>query len=151
MAASLGEGAGLGEVFERLFRAVLGISQKLTTFSSSLNSLKSTLASLKPIVDDLEKLNMALDRPQQETDLFIHRLREGERLVAKGSKMKSWELYKKYSYSKKISDLEDSIMGFFGVDVQALLVRDTKQVLVELHDVDKKVDKVLAALKNSAA
>lgn len=151
MAVSLGEGAGLGEVFERLFRAVLGISQKLTTFSSSLNSLKSTLASLKPIVDDLEKLNMALDRPQQETDLFIHRLREGERLVAKGSKMKSWELYKKYSYSKKISDLEDSIMGFFGVDVQALLVRDTKQVLVEVHDVDKKVDKVLAALKNSAA
>ncbi|KAL3526742.1 hypothetical protein ACH5RR_011398 [Cinchona calisaya] len=150
MAVNLTEGAALGTVFDRLFQAVLDGNQQLTTFTSTLNSLKSTLALIKPILDDLEKLNKALDRPEQETEMFVGRLIEGENLVRKCSKIKSWDLYNKHSYSKKIKKLEDSITRFFQLDVQAQMVRNTKRILIEVKDTNQKLDKVLSILKDTA-
>ncbi|XP_071916197.1 RPW8-like protein 3 [Coffea arabica] len=155
MAVNLIGDTAFGMVFNGLVEAVLEATTRVTTFSSSLNSLKTTLAPLKCYFDQVETLNGKLHSPQRETDMFILRLAEGESLVRKCTRIKWWNLYKKYSYSKKIADLERSLIRFFQLDVQAEMVRDHKMLLVgeaDLHEqlnaVNHRLDRLLSVVKN---
>ncbi|KAL3526743.1 hypothetical protein ACH5RR_011399 [Cinchona calisaya] len=145
--ASLIEGSLVGLLFDRLLKAVLEATQRIATFNSGLNSLKSTLLSLKDFFEQVARLNKVLHSPQHETDMFINRLREGETLVRNCSRVEWWNICRKVSYSRKITALEKSLIRFFQLTVQAEIVRDNKMILAEVNVLTKKVDELLSRSK----
>lgn len=146
--AELFEGSIIELLLERLLQEVVDAAKRITTFRSSLNSLKSTVFSLKAYFEEVARLNKVLHSPQQETDMFINRLREGETLVRNCSQVKWWNLYKKISYSKKITELENSLTRFFQLIVQADMVRDHKKMLIWIDEVNNKLDDLVASSKS---
>ena len=142
MAVAFVGGAALGAVFGELLRAVEDVVSKSASFNSILKQLQSTLNRVTPTIEDIEKLNRVLDRPQLETDMFTDRLREGQRLVLKCAKVRCWNYCAKYSYAKKLMALEKSLLNFFIIDVAAVNYRDTKDVLVAVNRVDSKLDRM---------
>ncbi|CAA3001258.1 probable disease resistance At5g66900, partial [Olea europaea subsp. europaea] len=51
--------------FDLLMQAVLDVTVKVAGFNSELDHLKSNLISIKPFIDDIEKLNRVLNCRQQ--------------------------------------------------------------------------------------
>lgn len=149
MATNLIEGASLGSVMSLLMTAVVDVTQNVATFNFGLDRLKETLSTVKPLIEDIEKLNELLDRPQQETDSFLCQLKRGEKLVRKCSKIKCWDFYRRYTYSKKLKDLDESLLRFFQLDAQVHVVRDNKRIMVGMREVDEKVDGILSILSNN--
>lgn len=148
MAANLTEGAALGSVFNLLMAAVLDVTQKVATFKFYLDRLKTTLNSIKPLFDDIERLNEVLNRPKEETESFLTQLSRAEKLVRRCLEIKSWNFYKKYTYSKKLNQLDQSLLRFFKLDAQLHMVRDSRRIMVGMRDVDEKVDEILSILSH---
>ncbi|KAL3526744.1 hypothetical protein ACH5RR_011400 [Cinchona calisaya] len=148
MAANLFEGAALGSAFNLLTAAVVDVTQTVAAFSCRLDRIRGTLFSVKPLIEDIEKMNKLLDSPKQETDAFLDQLRKGEKLVRECSKIKNWNFYEKYIYSKKLKFLEKSLVRFFQLDGQVHLHRDSRRTMVEVRDVGEKVDEILSILSN---
>ncbi|XP_027153277.1 probable disease resistance protein At5g66900 [Coffea eugenioides] len=148
MAANLTEGAALGSVCNLLVAAVLEVTQKVATFKFSLDRLKTTLNSIKPIFDDIERLNEILNRPEEETESFLTQLRKAEKLVRKCLEIKSWNFYKKYTYSRKLNALDQSLLRFFKLDAQLHMVRDSRRIMVGMRGMDDKVDEILSFLSH---
>ena len=132
MALELVGGAALGAVFEKLFAAVVDASNKATQFESSLKKLEETLKSINPSILEMKKLNDQLDRPKEDMEKLIQILKDGEKLIHKCSKVSCCSCLKKWRYANKIEALEDSLLNFFQVELQAILLRSSTQVLVLL-------------------
>ncbi|KAL2489744.1 putative disease resistance protein [Forsythia ovata] len=141
--ADLLTGGATGVAFDLLMQAVLDVALTVASFRSELNHLKSTLVSIKPFVDDIEKLNKVLDGRQEGVETLNNRFKQGETLVRKCLKIKLWNLYKKYSYAKKLEEFEKSLLWFFQINVQAELARDGKTVAVGVKVLDEKIDQIL--------
>ncbi|GAA0146404.1 hypothetical protein LIER_36305 [Lithospermum erythrorhizon] len=139
MAVCLVAGAALGPVFDFLYHAVINAAQKVAAFRPILNKLKVTMFTIKPIFNDIVKLNKVLQRPQEETDKFIDMLRQGEKLVQKCIKVKYWKFWKKHEYKKKLDNLQEELQWFFQIFVQADTCREIKRVRV---GVDELIDLV---------
>ncbi|KAH0717854.1 hypothetical protein KY285_013885 [Solanum tuberosum] len=89
-------------------------------FDSNFRRLNSTLLSIKPVLDDIERLNKALEGRESEIDIFKKRLEEGEKLVRKSAKIKRYNVCK----------------------------RDRKKILVALKEEGEKLDGIYAILKD---
>ncbi|KAJ9669988.1 hypothetical protein PVL29_026512 [Vitis rotundifolia] len=132
MALELVGGAALGLVFEKLFAAVVDASNKTTQFDSSLKKLEETLKSINPTILEVKKLNDQLDHPKEELEKLIQILKDGEKLIHKCSKVSCSNYFKKWRYANKIKALDGSLLNFFQVELQAILLRGNTQVLVLL-------------------
>ncbi|KAI3452060.1 hypothetical protein Pfo_008725 [Paulownia fortunei] len=143
------QGAALGAAFELLFISVIDATQKVASFSSDLNRLKSTLCSIKVAIDDIESFNRILERPQHETEAFTVRLMEGEKLIRKCSKVKWFNVFMRLYYSKKLSKLEASLGSFFRINVAALHFRESKRISVVVSNLEKKMNEITTMLKRS--
>ncbi|KAG5622444.1 hypothetical protein H5410_007662 [Solanum commersonii] len=117
-------------------------------FDSNFRRLNSTLLSIKPVLDDIERLNKALEGRESEIDIFKKRLEEGEKLVRKSAKIKCYNVCKRWYYSKKLADLEKSTMKFFEVHGLMQSCRDRKKILVALKEEGEKLDEIYAILKD---
>ncbi|KAK6116289.1 hypothetical protein DH2020_049965 [Rehmannia glutinosa] len=142
------QGAALGAAFDLLFISVLEATQKIARFSSELNRLKSTLCSIKLVIDDIDNFNKILDRPQHETQVFVARLIEGEKLVQRCSKVK-WNVFMRLYYSIKLSKLEASLVNFFQINVAALHFRESKRISVVVSNLEEKINEIMTVLKKS--
>lgn len=143
------QGAALGAAFDVLFTSVVDASKKVAGFTSQLNRLNSTLSSIKPSIDDMEKLNIILDRPPHETQAFTIRLVEAQRLVAKCSKVSRWNVFMRFYYSNKLRRLETSFSSFFQIDVTALHLCETKRISVVVSDLQEKVNEIAKILNQN--
>ncbi|XP_034691466.1 probable disease resistance protein At5g66900 isoform X2 [Vitis riparia] len=132
MALELVGGAALGAVFEKLFAAVVDASNKATQFESSLKKLEETLKSINPSILEMKKLNDQLDRPKEDMEKLIQILKDGEKLIHKCSKVSCCSYLTKWRYANKIEALEDSLLNFFQVELQAQLGRNNVEILVTL-------------------
>ncbi|KAJ9669983.1 hypothetical protein PVL29_026511 [Vitis rotundifolia] len=132
MALELVGGAALGAVFEKLFAAVVDASNKTTQFDSSLKKLEETLKSINPSILEMKRMNDQLDRPKEEMEKLIKILKDGEKLIHKCSKVSCCNYFKKWRYANKIEALEDSLVKFFQVELQAQVGRNNLQILVLL-------------------
>eukprot|EP00261_Vitis_vinifera_P035366 XP_019076609.1 PREDICTED: probable disease resistance protein At5g66890 isoform X3 [Vitis vinifera] len=132
MALELVGGAALGAVFETLFTAVVDASNKATQFESSLKKLEETLKSINPSILEMKKLNDQLDHPKEELEKLIQILKDGEKLIHECSKVSCCNYFKKWRYANKIKALDGSLLNFFQVELQAILLRSSTQVLVLL-------------------
>ncbi|XP_016510128.1 putative disease resistance protein At5g66900 [Nicotiana tabacum] len=148
MAASLLGGAALGPVFDILLKAVLDVGIKIATFRSKFQSLNNTLNDIKPVFDDIEKLNKALDGREYEIEMFKKQLLAGEELVRKCSKTKCYDALKKWNYSRKLTKLENSLVRFFQVHGFIQVCRDSKIILVNVIEHGKKLDQISSMLRD---
>lgn len=133
MAESLILGGLVGDAVSKLSDAILIVITKTWYFKSKLIKMQENITSIKPVFNDIEKLNIQLDRRRDETNMFIKHLKEAEDLVRKCEYIK-WNLIKRYRYSSKLDDLNESLTRFIQIDVLLQLARDAKQMLKELQN-----------------
>ncbi|KAJ9552491.1 hypothetical protein OSB04_016536 [Centaurea solstitialis] len=132
--------AVVGDAVSKLSDVIIHVMKKSLQFRSTLAQLQETITKIKPIFTEIEKLNKVLDRPAQETEMFIDQLKGAEDLVRKCEHIK-WNLWKRYRHSLKLDDLNASLLRFFQIDVQLQQIRDVKEVLVVVKDVQKRMEK----------
>ncbi|KAJ4714948.1 Disease resistance protein [Melia azedarach] len=131
----------VGAVVGELLKVVLEATKEAVVFKSRLNQLKLILQSVTPTFEEIQRLNKVLHRPEQETKDLIEKLEQGKQLVQKCSKMK-WYSVKRFQYSKKIFELDCSIVRFFQIDVQLQQTRDNKEILKVLKEVHTTVKRI---------
>ncbi|XP_015063864.1 uncharacterized protein LOC107009102 [Solanum pennellii] len=148
MAGNLIGGAAIGQAFRMLSESITQAGKTSICFDSNFRRLNSTLLSMKPVLEDIERLNKALEGRESETELFNKRLEEGEKLVRKSAKIKRYNVCKRWYYSKKLADLEKSTMNFFEVHGLMQSCRDRKKILVALKEEGEKLDEIYAMLKD---
>lgn len=115
-------GAGVGEAVSKLSDAIIEVITKTSQFKSSLTELQQTVTRIKPIINQIEELNVKLNRPIHETEMFIAQLKDAEDLVRECLHIK-WRFFKKYPHSLKLENLNKSLMRFCQVEVQLLITR----------------------------
>ncbi|XP_057975707.1 probable disease resistance protein At5g66900 [Malania oleifera] len=142
MAVELLAGAVVGAVAGELLKALLDAKDSAVNFKSDFKRLEYTLEYVIPLVSEIERLNDKLDRPRSETQRLIIKLEEGKEIVSKCSKVQRWDYCRKYRYSKKILKLDQSLQRFFNVELTVGEARDVKQLLVEMQDAIRKLDRL---------
>lgn len=135
-------GAGVGAIAGELLKALLNAEDKAASFKSYFSRLEKTLAVVIPLVDQIQCINEQLDRSQSETSRLIALLQDGKGLVSKCAKVHSWDVYRRYRYSKKILKLEESLLRFVNVDMSVAGARDNKEVLQEVRSISHKLDRL---------
>lgn len=148
MAGNIIGGAALGQAFRMLSESITQVGKTSGRFDSNFRRLNSTLFSIKPVLEDIETLNKALEGRESEIEIFMKRLEEGEKLVRKSAKIKRYNVCKRWYYSKKLADLEKSTINFFEVHGLMQTCRDRKKILVALKEEGEKLDEIYAILKN---
>ncbi|CAN4079615.1 unnamed protein product [Withania somnifera] len=148
MAANLLGGAALGPVFDILLKAVLDVGINIATFRSKFLSLKETLLDIGPVFADIEKLNKVLYGRDEEIEMFKKKLMEGEELVRKCSKTKCYDALKKWTYSRKLTKLESSLVKFCQIHGLIQVCRDNKMILVKVTENYKKLDEIHSMMRN---
>ncbi|KAI9166018.1 hypothetical protein LWI28_024720 [Acer negundo] len=126
--------AVLGAVFEELLKVVTHVISKSLKFKSELEKLKSTLDSITPLIQEIERLNIALNIPEQETAKLKEELFKGMELVRKCSERKCC-CFKKVNYSDKLIKLNRSIERICRVDMLTQLIRDNKKILEKVEEI----------------
>ncbi|KAK9922801.1 hypothetical protein M0R45_031247 [Rubus argutus] len=85
--ATLDGGDALEAVFGMLFYAVLEVEDKAVMFKAPLGDLKSTLNSLKPLIEEIAQRHKALVRPKEELEKITKQMEKGVELIPKCSKV----------------------------------------------------------------
>ncbi|KAD4179634.1 hypothetical protein E3N88_28225 [Mikania micrantha] len=132
----------LSDSISKLTGIVIYVATTTANFKSELGQLQQTLMRIAPIIDDVVKLNQIMDRPKQQSDMFIKEIQNAQNLVEICSKIK-WNVFKKFIHSLKLKDLNSKLLRFFQLEVQADQSRDIKQILVEVKVVNRKIDSLL--------
>ncbi|XP_062156398.1 probable disease resistance protein At5g66900 [Alnus glutinosa] len=119
MAAGLIGGAALGEAFSLLSGTVQVAVKEARMFKSILKRLKSTLDSVKPLVEEIGCLNRQVGRREEDVKRLIEEMNKGKELVLKCSKISWWNCRKKSQYLSKLHELKEDIDRFFQVETLA--------------------------------
>lgn len=114
--------AALGAGISELLNVVVAVAERTQNFESNLGSLRKTLESVEPIFNEAEKLGILFNRPKEEIHQFKDQVNRGVDVVCKCSNIPDW---KKHSYSKKLIELDTSILKFFQIEVQGLMLVNT--------------------------
>lgn len=130
-----GVGAGLGEVLSKLTDAIIHVINKTSHFKSNLLEIQETLTRIKPLFHDIDKLIEKQDRPQHEKDMFIAQIKGAEAIVRECECVK-WN--KKYQHACKLDKLNVSLLKFFQIDVQLVIVRGVLDLQVA-KDAEKRM------------
>ena len=112
MAAELLGGADVGAVFGELLEAVLNEINK-AAFKTRLRQIGKTLQSNSPILQDMEKLNEALNRRNEETETIIEVIRKGKTLAFACSKTRRYNCWRRQKYTDKLVKFEESVPKLF--------------------------------------
>ncbi|KAK9076978.1 hypothetical protein SSX86_005313 [Deinandra increscens subsp. villosa] len=136
----------LSESITKLTSIIIYVATTTANFKPELAQLQRTLNRIAPLISDVVKLNQILDRPKPQSDMFIDEIRDAEKLVRKCLKIKR-NFIKKFTYSLKLKDLNNKLLRFFQLEVQADQSRDIKQTLVEVSDVSLRLDSLSVDVK----
>ncbi|KAM1073582.1 hypothetical protein PS2_018312 [Malus domestica] len=135
--ASVGMGA-LRTSFQMLFDAVKSVQEENTMFQHLLRDIKSTLDSLQPLIKDIEKYNS-----KEGLENYAIQMEEGAKLVQKCSKVGLW---RKHTYTKKLSQLDKSLRRVFDV-LKRQGMRDARETLVSLRSIQTVLSRIEESLK----
>lgn len=137
------EVSALIPIFSVLLSTVSYAASVKSRFRSELKSLESHLALIKRMIDDEELVNKKM---QQETEMLSRKLFRGEKLVRKCTKVKSWNLVKRWHYTRELKKFEDSLMKFFQIDVAFIQYRNVKEMSVQIANNEKMSTVILNKL-----
>ncbi|BFG30296.1 hypothetical protein CerSpe_165700 [Prunus speciosa] len=110
-------------------------------FKSLVGDLNSSIHGMKPLIQDIEKLNNLLGQPKDELENLKEIMKEGDALVAKCSTISRWNAYKKYKYAKKLHDLDKRLNRQLTI-LDEEKVRDMKEILHILKHIAEKFEKL---------
>ncbi|KAM0011425.1 putative powdery mildew resistance protein, RPW8 [Helianthus debilis subsp. tardiflorus] len=126
------------EPISKLSDAVIYVIKTTSNFKPQLRQLTNTLESITPIIVDIRNQNRKLDRTRAEQDMFVKDIEDARKLVEKCSTIK-WNFIKRFIHSLKLKDLDQKLVRFFQIEVQAVQCRDIKEVLEEVKYVRERV------------
>ncbi|KAI3755050.1 hypothetical protein L1987_54843 [Smallanthus sonchifolius] len=129
MAGESIQGALLGGAVSELSNVIISAMKKNWHFKTELVEMQHTINSMKPIFEDIEKLNTKLDRRRDETEMFITLLKQAEDLVRNCDGNK-WDFLNRDRQASKLDDLNRSLKKFVKFHLQLQICRDTKETLV---------------------
>ncbi|KAM0011424.1 putative powdery mildew resistance protein, RPW8 [Helianthus debilis subsp. tardiflorus] len=122
----------------KLSDAVIHVIQTTADFKPQLTQLENTLDRIAPIIVDIQNQNRKLDRTRLEQEMFIDEIQDAQKLVNKCLKIK-WNFFKRFTHSLKLKDLDQKLVRFFQVEVQAVQCRDIKKTLEEVNHVGQRI------------
>ncbi|VVA09553.1 PREDICTED: probable [Prunus dulcis] len=131
----------LQAVFIVLFDVVIEVKDKTTVFKPLLGDLKSTLDSLKPLIEEIAKHNKILDRPKEELENFRNQMEKGVELIHKCSKVRLWSSCKQYKYRDKLMGLDESLQKLLNI-LKVQVARDVKETLVSVKNIEAVIQKI---------
>ncbi|KAL6273770.1 hypothetical protein ACE6H2_024462 [Prunus campanulata] len=134
-------GTSLQAVFVVLFDVVIEVKDKTTVFKPLLGDLKSTLDSLKPLIEEIAKHNKVLDRPKEELENFRNQMEKGVELIRKCSKVRLWSSCKLYKYTDKLMGLDESLQKMLNI-LKVQVARDVKETLVSVKNIEGVIKKI---------
>ncbi|KAI3704368.1 hypothetical protein L1987_74586 [Smallanthus sonchifolius] len=144
MAVVIGTALEMG--FNELLKVVVSQTIQTAKMKTLLKRLEKTLKVIEPMFGESCELSKALDRPANESAMFIVHLKKGKELVLRCSRIKFWNVYQKWLYSNKLIRLNNELLSFFQVDLQALMMNAGMRSLKGVHDLADKMDQVLSAV-----
>lgn len=111
--------AALRAVFSELLKLVVQLIKHTARFNTELTSLKRTLERIEPAFRELDKLS---NLPVEDRTMLRDLLVEGKDLVAKCSRVKSWNAKEKSTYTTKLIDLDKDLFKIFQIEAIAAIM-----------------------------
>ncbi|PRQ47901.1 putative powdery mildew resistance protein, RPW8 [Rosa chinensis] len=133
-------GAALGAAFGTLFDVVKEALEKSAMFKPLLKTIKSTLDSLQPLIQQIEMHNAELNLPNEEIESCKKQMEEGVELVRKLSKVSKWN-YRKPRYTDQLVQLDGSLKRMLDI-MKVQEARDVKETLVLVRSIDTVVKRL---------
>ncbi|KAI5329288.1 hypothetical protein L3X38_028685 [Prunus dulcis] len=137
----VGGAATLGAVFGVLFDTIARVKDKTMMLKRPLEDVKSTLDSLKPLIEEIATYNKVLNLPKEELENVRFQMEEGVELLHKCSKVRQWTSYKRYEYANKLLGLDESLQGLLNI-LRVQLARDVRESLVSVSKIEKVIDQI---------
>ncbi|KAI7731000.1 hypothetical protein M8C21_031241 [Ambrosia artemisiifolia] len=132
-----------------LMEAVASETKTTPKFRTVLKRLDRTLRNIEPILRESGRLSKVLDRPEQETEMFVKYLGNGKRLVMECSGINCLIVNKKFVHANKLIHLDHELLRFFRVELQNDM-SVSMRALTEIYDLGEKMDQVLSTVANRA-
>ncbi|KAM0000746.1 putative powdery mildew resistance protein, RPW8 [Helianthus debilis subsp. tardiflorus] len=101
-----------------LQKTVVSQFKKTVKFKTLLKRIDKTLRTIESLLYANGRLARVLDRPEKETKMFIFYLENGKQTVLKCSKIKCWNVYKKFVHANKLIRLDHELLRFFQAELQ---------------------------------
>ncbi|KAF5766250.1 putative powdery mildew resistance protein, RPW8 [Helianthus annuus] len=108
----------LQSAFVGLQKAVASQIKRTAKFRTLLKRIDKTLRTIESLLYANGRLARVLDRPEKETKMFIFYLENGKETVLKCSKIKCWNVYKKFVHANKLIRLDHELLRFFQAELQ---------------------------------
>ena len=139
--AALDGGDAVEVVFGMLFDAVLEVEDKAVMFKTPLGDLKSTLVSLKPLIEEVSHHNKVLVRPKEELEKLTKEMEKGVELIPKCSEVHPWASYKKFTYTEKLIGLENFLQRQLYI-LKRQVARDVRNTLVSIRKIEMVIEQI---------
>ncbi|CAN6460063.1 unnamed protein product [Victoria cruziana] len=139
----------VGAVVAELLEAVLEAGNTASEFAEHFENLNKTLKSLQASVYEVEQMDEELGDGKLIADAQKVQMKNcmpdlhaqldcGMVLIKKCSKVRRWNIWKKYKYSKKLVKLEKDLRRFLKVDVQSDIWIETKRLAKDVKDLIRR-------------
>ncbi|KAB2632969.1 hypothetical protein D8674_029216 [Pyrus ussuriensis x Pyrus communis] len=133
--------AALGAAFGVLFDTVMQVKDKTTMLKRPLGDLKSTLDSVKPLIEEVAECSKVLNLPNEELEDVRIQMEKGAELVSNCSKIRRWTTYKMYEYTNKLLGLDGSLQRLLTV-LRGQLARDVRESLVSVSNIEAVINQI---------
>ncbi|PON34600.1 Powdery mildew resistance protein [Parasponia andersonii] len=138
MATNL-EGAALGPPFQMLFDYMIRIPvEKGLVFKEEFEDIRTRLEALDPMIKEIVKSNMVLDRPKSVTIDFALVMEQGSKLVSDCWEVRKWYYaYKWPGCTTKLQKLRKSLDRLLTI-LGAQTALDTTKIRIKLDEMDAR-------------
>lgn len=130
-------GAAFGEAFSMLYETVKNVGSKTFLFKSIYKNLKNNLDCIAPLVEKISR-NRKPYFPEEELKSLIENMIDNEKLICELN-TKRWNYPFQVSHIGKLTELNEAIVRFIQVDMQAQNRLDTLQILEKIQHMQKKL------------
>ncbi|CAH2064474.1 unnamed protein product [Thlaspi arvense] len=136
-------GAALGLVIQILHQAIQRAKDRSTTTRFILGRLDDTVYRITPLIVKVEKLSEEADESLRRVTEDLKRLlQQAVVLVEAYAELKRRNLLKKFSYNRRIKELEASLRWMVDVDVQVNQWLDIQELMAKMSVMNTKLDEI---------
>lgn len=144
MAVQFGVALGqfvLGPVFTDLSKSIMKLVKTTRQFRDFAERIKLDFEDALRRIQELEDLNTKLKISNENLNSFREKMEEGLELARKCSKVRRWELYKRYRYTTRLEKLGTYLNKWLdGLSFEE--VRDGKMLLIMLEKKESWVKRI---------
>ncbi|XP_071710777.1 probable disease resistance protein At5g66910 [Rutidosis leptorrhynchoides] len=132
-----------------LSQAIISQIKQSTRFRTILIRLDKTIRKIEPVFRSSGRLSLLLNHPETETKMFVFYVEYGKQVVLKCSKIKCWNVYKKFVHANRLIRLDNELVRFFQVELRDEMSTSMRS-LIEIYALNEKMDRVLSLVNKRA-